>query len=73
MSRKVACKMLELYPTDVAYLAELAGSEDGLGDKEKAASLFRNVLILDPQNVAAQAYLKISKKKVAPGGSGKNE
>jgi len=53
---KVANKMLALYPTDVMYLQELAKLIYEK-DKKKAKKLFEDILILDPNNVAAKEYL----------------
>ena len=58
-AEKVADKMLALYPTDVAFLTELALTKVGQGDQTKAAELFWHVLTLDPENTAAKAYLQV--------------
>ena len=44
--------MLTTYPTDTLYLTELA-----LGDSDSARGHFFDVLVLDPKNPTAKAYL----------------
>jgi len=58
MSKKVANKMLVLYPCDVSFMVELASAEYAEGNVEKGRTLFKNVLLLDPENVTARQYLK---------------
>jgi len=53
----VVNKMLFLYPTDVNYLVELGLLYDQKGEKEKAAGVFRDVIVLAPENVTAKSYL----------------
>jgi len=53
----VTNKMLILYPTSVLYLT-LLGEIYWHTDKNKAIEIFRNLLILDPNNVIAKSYLK---------------
>ncbi|WP_457624566.1 tetratricopeptide repeat protein [Persephonella sp.] len=55
---EVATKMLTIYPTDVNFLTELALSRYYLGQKEEAYRLFKDILILDPENVTAKEFLK---------------
>ena len=57
-SERVARDMLTLLPTDVAFLTELATLRSEQGDAAAAASLFRDALILDPENVVARRFLK---------------
>jgi tetratricopeptide (TPR) repeat protein len=58
---KVVNKMLAVYPTDVSFLTELALIKYSSGSKEEALSIFRDILILDPENVVAKEYLNGSK------------
>lgn len=53
----VATKMLTAYPTDTLYLTELALAEVALGSLESARRHFLDVLVLDPENPTAKAYL----------------
>jgi Flp pilus assembly protein TadD len=53
----VAGKMLTAYPTDTLYLTELALAEVALGDLDSARGHFLDVLVLDPENPTAKAYL----------------
>ncbi|NPB04860.1 MAG: hypothetical protein GXO08_00530 [Aquificae bacterium] len=55
----VAKKMLALYPTSVPFLVYLAEGYYLTGKKEEAENLFRDVLILDPENVTAKKYLRL--------------
>ncbi len=57
-AERVARDMLALLPTDVAFLTELATLRSEQGDAAAAASLFRDALILDPENVVARRFLK---------------
>ena len=57
-ARAVARRMLARYPADVAFLAWLGRIEAKQGEEEKARRLFRDVLILDPENVAARAFFR---------------
>lgn len=57
ISETVARKMLSIYPTDVNFLNELAISLYYQGKKSYALSIFKDVLILDPENVVAKTYL----------------
>ncbi|ADY73507.1 Tetratricopeptide TPR_1 repeat-containing protein [Desulfurobacterium thermolithotrophum DSM 11699] len=58
ISETVARKMLSIYPTDVNFLNELAISLYSQGKKSYARSIFKDVLILDPENVVAKTYLR---------------
>jgi len=55
---EVAYKMLTIYPTDVNFLTELALAQFYLGNKKEAYRLFKEILILDPENPTAKEYLK---------------
>ncbi|WP_457640121.1 tetratricopeptide repeat protein [Persephonella sp.] len=57
-AKSVDIKMLTLYPTDVNFLLELALSEFYMGNKKDAQKLFKDILILDPENPTAKEYLK---------------
>ena len=54
---QVATKMLTAYPTDTLYLTELALAEVAQGNLESARRHFGDVLVLDPENPTAKAYL----------------
>ena len=54
---QIALKMVGAYPTDVLHLVELAQVNDARGDKDEAARLFGEILILDPENQVARRYL----------------
>lgn len=60
-AEKIDNKILALYPTNVAFMVELALTKVGLGDTAKADELFRNVLILDPENTTAGTCLQVKK------------
>ncbi|MEO1942385.1 MAG: tetratricopeptide repeat protein [Campylobacterales bacterium] len=51
-------KMLALYPTSVPFLVRLGVAKYLNGDKKEAKQIFKNVLILDPNNVTAKEYLQ---------------
>jgi len=55
----VAKKMLALYPTDVRFLELLARAFEDLFP-QKARRIYEDILILDPNNVAAREYLQKS-------------
>jgi len=55
---KVSRKMLYIYPTDVNFLAFLGKSYYYQGLKQKAISIFKDLLILDPENYIAKEFLK---------------
>ncbi len=57
-AKKVAGRMLGLYPCDVSFLVELGLSEEALGNGKDALRIFRNVLVLDPQNLEARKRVK---------------
>ncbi len=54
---KVVIKMLAVYPTDVQFLTELALLKMAAGKEKEATSIFRDILILDPENVVAREHL----------------
>ncbi len=54
---QVALKMVTAYPTDVAYLVELARIAEARGEGDEARRLFGEILILDPENEVARRYL----------------
>ncbi len=56
-AEKVINKMLSLYPTDVNFLLELALLRLDQGDEKQAEYIFRDILILDPENITAKEYL----------------
>lgn len=53
---QIALKMAGAYPTDVAFLTEMAFLNQALGHEEEAVRLFTDVQILDPENEAARNY-----------------
>ena len=53
---KVATKMLSLYPTDIMYLQEMAKLQYKK-DKKRGIKIFKDILILDPNNITAKEYL----------------
>ena len=61
VAEAVARKMLSIYPTDVNFLNELAISLYHQGKKRYAESLFKDILILDPENVTAKEYMELLK------------
>ncbi|MEN8216481.1 MAG: tetratricopeptide repeat protein [Pseudomonadota bacterium] len=57
LALEVVNKMLFLYPTDVNFMVELGQLYDQKGEKEKAAAVFQDVIVLAPENVTAKSYL----------------
>ena len=51
-------KMLTIMPSSVAFLAELGLSLYLTGEKIESHSVFQSVMVLDPNNETARAYLK---------------
>jgi tetratricopeptide (TPR) repeat protein len=67
LMQTVSQKMLALYPTSVPFLVYLAKSYYYLGNMKKAEKLFKDILILDPENVTAKEFLqKLEKKEIKP-------
>ncbi len=58
LAEAVTRKMLTLYPTDISFLTELGLIRDALGARAEARAIFQDVLILDPENETARAYLQ---------------
>ena len=58
-AKNIAVEILESYPTDTKFLTELALNTYALGEKEKANSIFRKIIILEPSNTTANYYLGI--------------
>lgn len=54
---QITLKMVGAYPTDLSYLVELAQVNHARDDTDEAARLFREILILDPENETARRYL----------------
>ena len=54
----IANKMLSLYPTDILFLVELGELYSKMGKKDKAKEIFKNILILDPNNITAKEHLE---------------
>lgn len=57
VAEKIALKMLAIYPIDISFLTEYALIKFAQGEKDTAFKLFYDILILDPENVTAKAYL----------------
>ena len=55
-AKEVANKILTLYPTDVLFLLELA-KITYIDNPKDAKIIFKNILILDPNNITAKEYL----------------
>ncbi len=55
---RVVNKMLYLYPTDINFLLELAILKKETGKDKEAEKIFKDILILDPENVVAKEFLK---------------
>lgn len=58
LAEKVSKKMLYIYPTDINFLTELGIVEYLKGNKKEAIKIFKNILILDPENSTAKKYVK---------------
>ncbi len=58
LAEKVARKMLVRYPTSLDFLVELGRDLLWEGKKDEAKRIFREVLLLDPENVVAREVLK---------------
>ncbi len=56
-AEKIAKKMLRFYPTDINFLLELGIVERSKGNIQKARSIFKEVLLLDPLNRIARYSL----------------
>ena len=61
--KAIALKMLTVYPTSVPFLVCLAKSYYYLGRKDRAEKLFKDILILDPENLTAKEFLKKLQKE----------
>lgn len=59
----IITKMNELYPTDVGLMVELGNLYSLTNNGNKATAVFKEVLILDPENYSAKQYLGISTVK----------
>jgi len=57
--RIIAEKMLYLYPIDVNFLVYLAKAYFHTDEKQKAMRIFKDVIILDPENTEAKKYLRL--------------
>ena len=58
LAEKVIKKMLAFYPSDIALLGELALIYQAKGNLKGTENLYRDILILDPENTAARAFLQ---------------
>ena len=61
LAEKIALKMLALYPTDATFLTEYGALQYARKNWEKADAIFQDVLILDPENVDARAFVALLK------------
>jgi len=61
LSEKITLKLLGLYPTDVTFLTEYGALQYARNNWEKADAIFQDVLILDPENVDARAFIDLLK------------
>jgi len=59
-AEKIALKMLGYYPEDVAFLSQYAEIKLKQGDFSAATELYGNILVLDPENIAANYYFSVS-------------
>ena len=57
LAEKVIDKMLLLLPTDVSFLSERALVKIAQGDRSTTTEIYNDILILDPENVAAKTFL----------------
>ncbi len=57
IAEKIALKLLTVYPTDVNFLVELGLIKFFTNRKKEAKQIFKDVLILDPENTIAKEYL----------------
>jgi len=62
-AENVARKMLAIYPTDVNFLLELAISLYLQGKLSFAEAIFKDVLILSPENPTAKKYLEMIERR----------
>ena len=51
-----AIEMLDFYPSDISFLAELALINEWNGDQAEAEEVYWDILVLDPENVLANQY-----------------
>lgn len=56
---QVVLKMVGAYPTDLAYLVELAEIQQARGNETEALAILEDVLILDPENLTARRILGV--------------
>ncbi|MCK5217978.1 tetratricopeptide repeat protein [bacterium] len=59
LDEKEIRKMLLLYPTNVAFLTEMALIKSAQGKKKSALNIFGDIIILDPDNASAKLHLGI--------------
>ncbi len=57
MAESILLKMLVRYPSDTLYLTELGLLTLARGEKARSGEIMAEVLILDPENVAAKSVL----------------
>ncbi len=58
VAEKIALKMLTVYPIDILFLTEYGLIKSAQGDTDTAVRVFNDILILDPENVTAKAFLQ---------------
>ena len=56
-AKKLTNKMLSLYPTSILFLQELASIEQ-VKNPKRAKEIYKNILILSPNNLAAKSFLE---------------
>ena len=56
-AKKLTNKMLSLYPTSIIFLQELASIEQ-VKNKKRAKEIYKNILILSPNNIEAKSFLE---------------
>jgi tetratricopeptide (TPR) repeat protein len=56
-SRSVAIRMLQIYPSDVLFLTELAMAEDAQDKQRSARRIWASILLLEPDNTYARDSL----------------
>lgn len=57
-AERVTRDMLALFPSDVSFLVQLGLIMGDLAETAGAEAIFRDVLVLDPENITARRFLK---------------
>ncbi len=63
---EVVVRMLGVYPTNVSLLTELGLTRVAQGRPVEAKSIFKDILILDPENVTAKVQMTVLEKPAKP-------